>query len=108
MPLSSSSRLALARPKSLCPGLSDITKNNDMSIFQSCKSSRSGIFFQDLRGIRSDLGRDGLEEVEKNINNMNYIDIHRGRAAAVSGRVGKRRSHDSSAPRNSQMADRGM
>jgi hypothetical protein len=64
MPLSSSSQLALARPKSLCPGLSDITKSKNINVFQSCQSSISGIFFQGLRGSRSDLGRDGLEEVE--------------------------------------------
>ena len=64
MPLSSSSRLALARPKSLCPGLSDITKNKNISVFQSCQSSISEIFFQGLRGEPVDLGRDGLEEVE--------------------------------------------
>src|SRR5271166_4144262 len=33
MPLSSSSRLALARPKSPCPGLSDVTKKQEYQLF---------------------------------------------------------------------------
>ena len=37
------------RPKSPCPGLSDITKNKNISVFQSCQSSISEIFFQGLR-----------------------------------------------------------
>ena len=58
MPLSSSSRLALARPKSPCPGLSDVTKNKNINVFQSCQSSISGLFFQGLRGepVRSRSG----------------------------------------------------
>ena len=51
-------RFALARPKSPCPGLSDVTKNKNINVFQSCQSSISGIFFQGLRGepVRSRSG----------------------------------------------------